>query len=194
MVPDYCLIAEIMMYSQGILKASTLARKLVNVFKMCSEQLSSQCHYDFGMRAVKSVLHLCGMMKTKNPNMDEEELLYQAMRKIMCPKLVNNDSCLFENIMRDLFPTMKASPTCNPEMNEHVKRAFERNNLHPTPYMVEKVFEMEETTQVRHGFMLIGETKRGKTCIQQVYCEAMESCHEKKKIHRHIINPKSMNC
>ena len=62
MIPDYCLISEIMMYSEGMLNASVLARKLVNTLKMCSEQLSSQHHYDFGMRAVKSMLNTCGKM------------------------------------------------------------------------------------------------------------------------------------
>ena len=95
MIPDYCLIAEIMMYSEGIMKANELARKLVSTFKMCSEQLSLQYHYDFGMRAVKSILNLCGRLKTENPDMDEHELLYRAIRCIMNPKLVNSDICIF---------------------------------------------------------------------------------------------------
>ena len=61
--PDRELIAQVMLYSQGYRTAEQLAGKIVSLFELCSAQLSSQPHYDFGLRALKSVLLSAGNMK-----------------------------------------------------------------------------------------------------------------------------------
>ena len=80
MVPDYALIAEMMLFAEGFAEASTLSKKMTRLYKLASEQLSQQDHYDFGMRAVKSVLVMAGALKRQQPDESEQTVLIKAMK------------------------------------------------------------------------------------------------------------------
>lgn len=89
------LIAEVILYSEGFESSKTLARKMVNMYRLCSEQLSQQDHYDFGMRAVKSVLVMAGALKRSNPKLNEDVVLIRALRDSNLPKFLSQDAILF---------------------------------------------------------------------------------------------------
>jgi dynein heavy chain len=59
-VPDFVLICENMLMSEGFIQAKVLAVKMTTLYKLSKEQLSKQFHYDFGLRALKSVLVMAG--------------------------------------------------------------------------------------------------------------------------------------
>ncbi len=99
MIPDYGLIAEIMLFAEGFGNAKILSKKMVQLYKLSSEQLSQQDHYDFGMRAVKSVLVMAGSLKRANPDESEDAVLIRAMRDSNVPKFLKDDLPLFSAIV-----------------------------------------------------------------------------------------------
>ena len=91
MVPNYALIAEIMLFAEGFGDAKTLSRKMCKLYILCSEQLSQQPHYDYGLRAVKSVLVMAGGLKRANPLLGEDLVLIRALRDSNQPKFLAED-------------------------------------------------------------------------------------------------------
>ncbi|XP_045484392.1 dynein heavy chain, cytoplasmic isoform X1 [Pieris rapae] len=126
--PDRQLIAEVMLFSQGFRTAEKLACKIVPFFKLCDEQLSNQSHYDFGLRALKSVLVSAGNVKrdriqkikenlkerdTEVPDeasiaesLPEQDILIQSVCETMVPKLVAEDIPLLFSLLNDVFPNV----------------------------------------------------------------------------------------
>jgi dynein heavy chain 1, cytosolic len=102
--PDKELITQVMLYSQGFQTAKGLATKIVPFFEQCLQQLSLQTHYDFGLRALKSVLVTSGNLKrSRYQEVDlesttgedeaelEAKLILQALHETVAPKLVGDD-------------------------------------------------------------------------------------------------------
>jgi dynein heavy chain len=88
MVPDYRLIAEICLFSFGYSSAKFVSKRMTATFSLSSEQLSSQDHYDFGMRAVKSVINAAGILKRSQPDTNEDTLVYRALLDVNKPKFL----------------------------------------------------------------------------------------------------------
>ena len=53
-VPDNNLIAEVILYSEGFVHAKELGHKLVSIYSLSRQLLSSLRHYDWGLRALKT--------------------------------------------------------------------------------------------------------------------------------------------
>lgn len=81
-----------------------LAKKMTVLYKLAREQLSKQDHYDFGLRALKSVLVMAGALKRGAPDMTEALVLMRALRDSNLPKFVYDDVPLFLGLVGDLFP------------------------------------------------------------------------------------------
>uniref|UniRef100_A0A8I6GJB4 Dynein, axonemal, heavy chain 1 n=1 Tax=Rattus norvegicus TaxID=10116 RepID=A0A8I6GJB4_RAT len=200
MVPDYAMIAEISLYSFGFNEANVLAKKITTTFKLSSEQLSSQDHYDFGMRAVKTVISAAGNLKRENPTMNEELICLRAIRDVNVPKFLQEDLKLFSGIVSDLFPTTKEEETDYGILDQAIRKACEKNNLKDVEGFLIKCIQLYETTVVRHGLMLVGPTGSGKSNCYRILAAAMTSLKGKPSIsggvyeavNYYVLNPKSI--
>ncbi|XP_078448652.1 dynein axonemal heavy chain 6 [Lampetra planeri] len=202
MVPNYALIAEVILYSEGFESSRVLARKMTQMYKLCSEQLSQQDHYDFGMRAVKSVLVMAGSLKRENPHLREDVVLIRALRDSNLPKFLADDAMLFSGILSDLFPGVEIPNHDYGSLQSSIENALKARKLQAVPSMVHKVIQLYETMLVRHGVMLVGPTGGGKTTVYTALSDALGSLHEAgesehnpfyQKVHTTVLNPKSIS-
>uniref|UniRef100_A0AAR2LEL7 Dynein, axonemal, heavy chain 1 n=1 Tax=Pygocentrus nattereri TaxID=42514 RepID=A0AAR2LEL7_PYGNA len=196
MVPDYAMIAEISLYSFGFSDAKVLSKKITSTFKLSSEQLSSQDHYDFGMRAVKTVISAAGNLKRENPDMNELICL-RAIRDVNVPKFLQDDLKLFNGIVSDLFPKTREEPIDYGTLEESIRNVCNDKCLKDVDGYITKIIQLYETTVVRHGLMLVGPSGSGKTKVLAAAVTALQgqpsvSGGVYEAVQTYVLNPKSI--
>ena len=192
MRPDYALIAQVIMFSQGFRTAEGLAGKVVLLFRLCVDQLSTQPHYDFGLRALKSVLASAGNLKRETLSDKESkatsesgkisdealklvelQVLIKSVCETVVPKLVAADIPLFKNLLSGVFPSATEIEMGNAALRKHILNVCSDHQLVPQPHWIEKVIQLHLVQHLRHGVMMVGPSGAGKTSAWKILLEAM---------------------
>ena len=193
-VPDMEQICEIMLFSEGFAQARILAKKMCVLYKLAKEQLSKQYHYDFGLRALKSVLVMAGALK-RGSTFGEDMTLMRALRDMNAPKFVYEDVPLFLQLIDDLFPGLDCPRVQHKGLKDAIVDNMKQNNLkHDASDLfekqVDKVVQLYETMLTRHTCMIVGPTQGGKTVVIETLANAQKVAFKTTiKIYR--LNPKA---
>lgn len=106
-VPDNELIAETLLFAEGFKTARVLAQKIITIFTLSRQLLSKQLHYDWGLRALKTILTVAGRLVFEEGSVSEageSEILIKAVRINTISKLTFNDMLKFNVLVQDVFP------------------------------------------------------------------------------------------
>ncbi|XP_008523107.2 dynein axonemal heavy chain 17 isoform X1 [Equus przewalskii] len=191
-VPDFELICEIMLVAEGFLEARLLARKFITLYTLCKELLSKQDHYDWGLRAIKSVLVVAGSLKRGDPSRAEDQVLMRALRDFNIPKIVTDDLPVFMGLIGDLFPALDVPRKRDLNFEKIIKQSVVELKLQAEDSFVLKVVQLEELLQVRHSVFVIGNAGSGKSQVLRSLNKTYQNL--KRKPVAVDLDPKAVTC
>ncbi|GMR54221.1 hypothetical protein PMAYCL1PPCAC_24416, partial [Pristionchus mayeri] len=189
--PDNELIAETELFSDGFKQAKSLAKKIVTLFTLSKEMLSAQQHYDWGLRALKTVLRSCGDLRRKSPEESERNIVVKALLLNTLSKLTSSDSTRFNDLIVDIYSEVNKEGSSFEHFLEPLKAAAEHSSLVLDDKKLQKVFELYEQLRQRMGVVIVGPAGCGKSTTWQLLQAAMVATGEKLVVIH--FNPKSMS-
>jgi len=190
MVPDLEYICENYLMAEGYEEAKVLAHKFVILYSLNRDLLSKQMHYDWGLRAIKSVLVVAGAFKRAEPDVSERGLLMRALRDFNIPKIVTEDVVVFMGLITDLFPNLDVPAKRNEELEKIAATICVEQKLQPDENFVLKVCQLEELINIRHCVFLMGPSGTGKTTVYKTLGKAWGK--QGMKVVIKDLNPKSI--
>ena len=171
-VPDLELICENILMAEGFVEAKKLARKFVTLYNLCRDLLSKQDHYDWGLRAIKSVLVVAGTFKRAESEIKEDSLLFRALRDFNYPKIAQVDLGIFDGLLSDLFPGINIERKVNEKFERVITEVSRSSELKDDPNFILKVVQLGELLEIRHCVFIMGNPGSGKTTTWKMLAKA----------------------
>ncbi|XP_050986096.1 LOW QUALITY PROTEIN: cytoplasmic dynein 2 heavy chain 1 [Labeo rohita] len=192
--PDNELIAEVILYSEGFKEGKALGRKLVAIFNLARELLTPQQHYDWGLRALKTVLRGCGsllqLQRQSNNPLKESGLVVQALRLNTMSKLTFTDSSRFDALVKDVFPSVDFKDVEYEMLKSALLAVYEEARLEIIPSQIKKALELYEQLRQRMGVVVVGPSGAGKSTLWRMLRAALGKMS--RVVKQYTMNPKAM--
>ena len=200
--PDKELIAEVMLYSQGFKHAKQLSKQAVPFFDQCSSGLTKQAHYDFGLRALKSVLISSGSLKRARLSSDEKatgaeqdiepQIIVQSIHETIAPKLIRDDVQRMVKIESSAFPGIEYIPASLELLQNAIRLEAAEQHLVINQTWMTKILQLYQIQKIHHGVMMVGDSGSGKSAIWKVLLRALHKIEGVEGVF-HIIDSKVMS-
>ncbi|KAL8952356.1 MAG: hypothetical protein Q9222_001736 [Ikaeria aurantiellina] len=200
--PDKELIAEVMLYSQGFNQARNLAQQVVPFFDTCAVRLTKQAHYDFGLRALKSVLVSSGGLKRSRltptsgnnqvaPEL-EPQILVQSICETIAPKLVSDDIDVMTQCHTEFFPGVQYVSAPLEALRDAITAEAMDKGLFVSDAWMTKAIQLYQIQAIHHGVMMVGQSGSGKSAIWKTVLQALHRLEGVEGVY-HVIDPKVMS-
>ncbi|KAF7640164.1 hypothetical protein Mgra_00000608 [Meloidogyne graminicola] len=210
-VPDNELIAETLLFAEGYSQAKSLARKLNTTFTLANAMLSNQQHYDWGLRALKTVLKGCSDLINKRRQEiktlkqqkqqqqqtlkltleEEKEFVVQNLHLNTISKLTFEDSKRFKILLEDIFTGVPNKTMQFDELRPHLENSAKNMQITLSKIQIHKIFELYEQLRQRVGVIIVGPPGTGKSTLWHLLQGALSSSGFQ-MIDVYKMNPKSM--
>jgi dynein heavy chain 2 len=197
-VPNFELIAEVILLSEGFKQARALGRKLVSLFSLSKQLLSPQQHYDWGLRALKTVLGIAGKLlrdaRGAGDAVDdamEAQIVIRATRVTTLPKLTFADGSRFAELLNDVYPGVVVSDVSDATLEAAIREVLIDMHYEDVPSQVEKVLQLHVACSQRIGIIIVGPSGSGKSALWHI----LEGAYKKlgRPVKRHVMNPKAIH-
>ncbi|CAN6639183.1 dynein heavy chain, cytoplasmic [Trichomonascus vanleenenianus] len=199
--PDKEIIADVFLNSQGFVDGTRLSKLIVPFFEELGTRLSPQIHYDFGLRALKSVLATCGGLKRARLESGEAVssvedweagIVLQSLRETIAPKLISADVNVMKEIEDIYFQDVTYDALDVEELRKTLVEVAQKNGLIATGQWLEKSLQLYRFIQIHHGIMLVGNSGTGKTTTYRTLLNAIQSFEGIECVH-YLIDAKVMS-
>ena len=205
--PDSRAIATTTLYAAGFseARAKPLAHALVSLFELCGSRLSTQSHYDWGLRALGPVLNTAGNLLACSST--QPAALLRAVRATVAPRLVAEDATPFDELVEAAFRADALVADDGAALQEGsdalidtisvarldaaLEEAAAAQNVAASPKWLAKARQLRSVLALSTGAVVVGTTGAGKSMLIECVLAALESI-DGVKGHVSWIDPKAL--
>jgi dynein heavy chain len=202
-VPNLDKICENMLMSEGFNKAQIISSKFITLYSLSADLLSKQKHYDWGLRAIKSLLRQAGGLKRNELNADkpEEFIIMKALFDFNKAKIVPDDLPIFTRLLDDLFKDLGhiKEEDVNKDINNDIEQATElaieaerKPKLTREVQFTNKTRQLYEIMGVRHCIFVLGAPGCGKTSVWQTLFHTLRDIRKEDSAYEKL-SPKAID-